>query len=98
MNVRRLVLNVGKLIVDVDKAATIVGIASAVETVPGVEGTNITVRGIRAETMDLNGAIEGNDLSYDEIVKAIKSTGAVIDSIEQLISGRPVVEGLSRSR
>jgi hypothetical protein len=94
-------MNLRRLVLDVDKAIarpSILEIASAIEAVANVEGVNITVREIDVETVDLNITIEGNGLSYDAIVKAIESTGAVVHSVDQLISGSRVVEGVSRSR
>ncbi len=77
---------------------SIVEIAVAIEAVPNVEGVNITVTEIDVETIGMDVTIEGNGLDYDLLVKAIESTGAVVHSIDQLISGKRMVERIKRSR
>jgi len=85
----------------VDKAVarpSMVEIGNAIEAVPGVEGVNITVTEIDVETVGMDITIEGSHLDYDAIVKAIESVGAVVHSIDQLISRNRVVERVPRSR
>ncbi len=94
-------MKIRRLVLDVDKAITrpsILEIANAIEAVPNVEGVNITVTEIDVETVGMDVTIEGNGFSYDAMVKAIESTGAVVHSIDQIICGSRMVEGVSRSR
>jgi len=42
--------------------------------------------------------IEGENLDYDDILKAIESTGAVVHSIDQLVVGNRVIERIPRTR
>jgi hypothetical protein len=94
-------MNIRRLVLDVDKAIarpSILEIANAIETAPNVEGVNITVTEIDVETVGMDVTIEGESLNYDAIVKAIEATGAVVHSIDQLISGRRIVEGIKRMR
>jgi hypothetical protein len=94
-------MNVRRLVLDVDKAVarpSILEIGDAIETVPEVEGVNITVTEIDVETVGMDVTIEGENLDYDAIFKAIESTGAVVHSIDQLIAGKRLVERIKRIR
>ncbi len=94
-------MKIRRVVLDVDKAIarpSILEIADAIEAVSDVEGVNITVTEIDVETLGMDVTIEGNGFNYDSIVKAIESTGAVVHSIDQLICGNRMVEGISRSR
>lgn len=94
-------MNIRRLVLDVDKAVSrpsILEIGNAIEAVPNVEGVNITVLEIDVETVGMDITIEGQQLNYDAIVKAIESTGAVVHSIDQLISGQRVVDYVKRIR
>jgi hypothetical protein len=94
-------MRIRRLVLDVDKAIArpeILDIARAIEAVPNVEGVNVTVTEIDVETVGMDITIEGDGLNYDEIVNAIEATGAVVHSIDQLICGARVVEGVARIR
>jgi hypothetical protein len=94
-------MNIRRLVLDVDKAIArpeISEIAAAIESSPNVEGVNITVTEIDIETVGMEVTIEGGGLDYRAIVKAIESTGAVVHSIDQLASGKRLVENVKRSR
>ncbi len=94
-------MNVRRLALDVDKAITrptIPQIAEAVERVQSVRGINITVTEIDVETIGMDVTIEGEHLDYEQVITAIESTGAVVHSIDQLISGDVVVEHVMRGR
>jgi hypothetical protein len=66
--------------------------------VAGVEAVNITVTEIDIETVGFNVTIEGQNLSYEMLVKAIEHTGAVVHSIDQLVAGERIVEEIRRVR
>jgi hypothetical protein len=94
-------MNIRRLVVDVDKAIarpSIPDIAAAIEAVPNVEGVNVTVTEIDLETIGMAVTIEGANLDYDQRAAAIESAGAVVHSIDQLISGRRMVDYIARSR
>ncbi len=89
------------LVLDVDKAIarpTLVEIAEALERVPGVEALNIVVTEIDVETVGTDITIEGTQLNYSALVKAIESTGAVVHSIDQLAAGNRTIEPVKRER
>jgi hypothetical protein len=94
-------MNIRRLVLDVDKAVSrpsVIEIAKAIEESPNVEGVNVTVTEIDIETVGMEITIEGEKLDYEAIVKAIESTGAVVHSVDELVSGSRVVERISRKR
>lgn len=94
-------MNVRRLVLDVDKAKarpSVLEIAEAIYRCSGVESANITVTEIDLETVGMDITIEGQQLSYDQILKAIESTGAVVHSIDQLICGERLIEQVKRAR
>lgn len=53
---------------------------------------------IDIETVGMDITIEGETLSYEQIASAIDSTGAVVHSIDQLVAGDRIIEGVARLR
>jgi hypothetical protein len=94
-------MNIRRLVLDVDKAIarpSMVEIAQAIESVHGVAGFNITVLEIDVETIGTEVTIEGENLDYEALRKAIESTGAVVHSVDQLAGGSKLVEWIPRKR
>jgi uncharacterized protein len=94
-------MNIRRLLLDVDKARarpTVLEIAKAIEDVAHVEGVNVTVTDIDEETVGMDVTIEGTNLDYESIVSAIEATGAVVHSVDEVVSGERVVERIPRSR
>jgi hypothetical protein len=94
-------MNIRRLVLDVDKAVarpSVMEIAGAVEAIPNVEGVNITVTEIDIETVGMELTIEGNGMDYEAIVQAIEATGAVVHSVDQLVSGSRLIERIARHR
>jgi hypothetical protein len=94
MNVRRLVLDVDKGIGRPD----VLAIAEAIESVPGVEGVNVTVSEIDLETVGMDITVEGDEIDHRAVMKRIEATGAVVHSIDQICAGRLIVERVERAR
>ncbi|MCL4345703.1 MAG: DUF211 domain-containing protein [Candidatus Thermoplasmatota archaeon] len=92
MNIRRLILDVGKGL----NRPTLVELSEAISSVKGVEGVNISVTEIDMETMGTNITIEGNNMNFDEIVKKIDATGAVVHSVDEIAAGSRLVENIRR--
>jgi hypothetical protein len=88
MNLRRLVLDVDKAI----KRPSLIELAQAIDSGDGVEAFNITVEEIDIETVGMIITIEGENLDYDKIAKAIENTGAVVHSIDQVAAGGRLIE------
>ncbi|MGB8365206.1 MAG: DUF211 domain-containing protein [Rhizomicrobium sp.] len=98
---QRAVPNLRRLVLDVDKAVrapSLVEVAAAIQGCDGVEACNITVTEIDIETVGTNITIEGVNLDYDAIVRAIETTGAVVHGLDQLIAGDRILENVPRAR
>jgi hypothetical protein len=67
-------------------------LASAVESVQGVEGVNIRVTDMDIETMGLIMTVEGINIEFDALVNSIEETGCVIHSVDEVVSGKKMVE------
>jgi hypothetical protein len=94
-------MNIRRLALDVDKARErpdLVTLAAAIEAVKGVEAVNITVNGIDMETVGTDITIEGQNIDFDAVKKAIERTGAVVNSVDQIVSGERIVEREKRAR
>ena len=94
-------LNIRRLVLDVDKAVArpaVTELAEAICQVEGVEAVNITVTEIDIETVGFNVTIEGEHISYPDLVQAIEHTGAAVHSIDQLAAGKRIVEEIKRGR
>ena len=94
MNIRRLVLDVDKAI----RQPTLIDLAKAIDGVSGVEGADITVTEIDLETVGTVITVEGDQIDYPALVKAIESTGAVLHSVDEIATGERLVEGVKRRR
>jgi hypothetical protein len=94
-------MNVRRLLLDVDKAfarPSILEIAQAIDGCSGVEALDITVGEIDMETVDMAVTIEGEALDYEEIVRAIESSGAVVHCIDQVVVGKQLIHRGERGR
>jgi hypothetical protein len=94
-------MNIRRLVLDVDKAIAkpaVTELAEAICSVAGVEAVNITVTEIDIETVGFNVTIEGEHISYPDLVQAIEDSGAAVHSIDQLVAGKRIVEEIKRGR
>jgi hypothetical protein len=94
-------VNVRRLVLDVDKAISrpdLVEIAEAIDRVDGVQAVNLTVTEIDVETVGMDVTIEGTGIDHAAVVEAIEDTGAVVHSIDQLVTGERIVERVKRER
>ena len=88
-------LSIRRVVLDVDKAAarpTLLELADAIAKVAGVEALNMTVTEIDIETVGTEITIEGTDIRYDALVKAIEASGAVLHSVDQVAAGERLIE------
>ncbi len=92
MNIRRLILDVGKGL----NRPSLLELSEAISSVKGVEGVNISVTEIDMETMGTNITIEGANMNFEEIVKRIDATGAVVHSVDEIAVGSKLVENIRR--
>jgi hypothetical protein len=94
MNIRRLALDVDKAVARPD----LITVAAAMEAVGGVQGVNITVTEIDLETVGMEVTVEGEQIDYEALTRAIEGVGAVINSIDQIVVGSRMVEWVQRER
>jgi len=94
MNIRRLVLDVDKTL----SRPTIVELAQAIGQVQGVEGFNIAVMEIDTETVGTEVTVEGSDIDYDQLVREIETSGAVVHGIDEIACGSRLIENVQRKR
>jgi uncharacterized protein len=91
-------MNIRQLLLDVDKAVVrplLLEIAAAIDECRGVEAVNITVEEIDIETVGMNVAIEGDNMDYEEVTKAIES---IVHSLDQIAIGDRVISRIARVR
>ncbi len=94
-------MNIRRLLLDVDKAfarPSLLAIGEAISLCKGVEALNISLGDIDVETMGTEITIEGDNLDYREIAKAIENSGAVVHGIEQIVAGNRIIERAERAR
>jgi hypothetical protein len=94
-------MNIRRLALDVDKARErpdLITLAAAIEAVAGVEAVNITVTGIDMETVGTQITVEGERIDFEALRKAIEATGAVVNSVDQVVAGKRMVEWVERAR
>jgi hypothetical protein len=94
-------MNIRQLLLDVDKAVarpSLLEIAEAINRCRGVEALNITVGEIDIETVGMNITIEGDNLDFDQISKAIEQTGAVVHSLDEIAVGTRIIPRVMRVR
>jgi hypothetical protein len=88
-------MNIRRLVLDVDKATarpTLLELAAAIDRVAGVEALNITVTEIDIETIGTEITVEGTDIHFDALAKAIEGCGAVLHGVDQLAAGERLIE------
>ncbi len=66
--------------------------AKYLSEVSGVEGVNVTLMEIDKETENIKVTMQGSDLDFDEIAKAIEQYGGSIHSIDEVVAGKTMVE------
>jgi hypothetical protein len=97
----RAIVNIRRLVLDVDKAVgmpSIVEIAEAIERVSGTEGVNIAVTEIDVETVGMEITVEGTDIDFTSLERAIEKVGAALHSVDEIAVGSRIVEHVPRSR
>lgn len=94
MNVRRLVLDVDKTL----NRPTLLELAEAISAVRGVDGFNIAVTEIDAETVGTEVTVEGADIDHEQLMRCIESSGAVVHGIDEIAGGERLIENVERKR
>jgi len=89
-NLRRVVLDVVKP----TGASALPSIAEAVGNVTGVSSVNITVEEVDSKTEGLLVTVEGSGIDFTELNEAISRSGAVVHSVDQVVSGDKIIDSV----
>jgi hypothetical protein len=86
--------NIKRIILDVLKphTPTILEVAERIGGLDGISGVNISLEEVDAETDSVKITIEGNNINYNAVKKAISECGAVIHSIDGVSAGIKIVD------
>lgn len=86
--------NIKRIILDVLKPhnPSILEIADRIGNIDGISGVNITLEEMDAKTHSVKVTIEGTDIEYGLVEKAITGCGAEIHSIDGVSAGMRIVE------
>ncbi len=87
-------LGIKRLVLDVLKPHRPIApeLAENLAKLPGVEGVNISLIEVDADTENVKITIEGTSLDYELIRQELEKLGASIHSIDQVVAGRVLVE------
>ncbi|ADP78069.1 protein of unknown function DUF211 [Methanothermus fervidus DSM 2088] len=66
--------------------------AKHLSKVEGVEGVNISLMEVDKDTETIKVTIQGNDLNYKKITNAISEYGASIQSVDEVVAGKRIIE------
>jgi hypothetical protein len=66
--------------------------AKYLSEIPRVDGVNITLMEIDKETENIKVTMQGDDLDFDEITKAIEEYGGSIHSVDEVVAGTKLIE------
>ena len=87
VGIKRLVLDVLKL-----HNPTIIEIANVIGKLVGIDGVNISLYEVDQKTENVKITIEGDRIDFDTIKKTIEDYGAAVHSIDEVASGKRLVE------
>ena len=86
-NLRRLVLDVLKPL-----DPSIVALVQLLADLEGVDGVNIAIHEIDRRVENAKVTIEGQDLSYEQVVHVIEENGGSVHSIDEVAAGRVLID------
>jgi len=83
-----------RIILDVLKphAPSIIELAERLGSLEGISGVNISLEEVDADTDSIKITIEGNNIDYKTVKKAISECGAVIHSIDGVSAGIKIID------
>ena len=86
-NIRRLVLDTLK-----PHDPNIVEWASQMSELGGIQAVNISIYEIDHKVENAKITVEGDKISYEEIVALIKELGGTIHSIDEVVAGKTIID------
>jgi hypothetical protein len=87
--IRRLVLDVLK-----PYKPSVVDLSLALSELEGVEGVNIIIYEIDQQVENAKITIVGNKINFDTVKKKLEEMGATIHSVDEVASGKKMVEAV----
>ncbi len=85
--IKRLVLDVLKL-----HNPSVIELANVIGNLDGVDGVNISLYEVDQKTENVKITVEGDRLDFDRIKNTIEDSGASVHSIDEVASGKRLVE------
>jgi hypothetical protein len=85
--IRRLVLDVLK-----PHSPSVIELSEALSELEGVDGVNIIIYEIDQQVENAKVTIAGNRIDFDRVKKKLEELGATIHSVDEVASGKIVVE------
>ncbi len=89
-NVRRLVLDTLK-----PHEPGIIEMSKAISELDGITAVNISIYEIDRKVENAKITIEGDDISYPNVLDIITEMGATVHSIDEVVAGRKIIEDAS---
>jgi hypothetical protein len=89
-NIRRLVLDTLK-----PHEPGIIEMSKAISELDGVSAVNISIYEIDRKVENAKITIEGDDISYPNVLDIITDMGATVHSIDEVVAGRKIIEDAS---
>ncbi|MCD5409850.1 MAG: DUF211 domain-containing protein [Methanocellales archaeon] len=85
-----------RLVLDVLKPhqPSMMDLAKSMCEVEGVTGVNLSLYEVDQKTENIKITIKGIDINYSTIKSTIENQGAVIHSIDEVVAGKELVEGV----
>jgi hypothetical protein len=90
IGIKRIVLDVLKPL----EGMSMVDLSILLSEMDGVFGVNITLLEIDKQTENIKITMEGDDISYDKVMKELEKHGAVIHSIDEVAAGRRMIDSV----
>jgi len=87
VSVKRLVLDILKPL-----EPSLVKISEVLANIKGVNAVNLVVYEMDRKTETVKATIEGNDIDFEKIKKAIEKFGVVIHSVDAVVTGKRIIE------
>lgn len=84
---RRIVLDVLK-----PHDPSIIELSQRLASLAGVDGVNISIYEVDRKVENAKITVEGQDLSYDEILSTIEDAGGTVHSIDEAVAGKVLID------
>ncbi len=85
--IRRLVLDTLK-----PHEPTIVEMAAQLSELPGVSAVNISIYEMDRKVENAKITIEGETISYEQVVEVIEELGGAVHSIDEVVAGKIIID------